>query len=77
MPRGGRRPGAGRKPGSLNKRTIEAVKHMGPVGERANRRAGWSAQWKTARCRGRAASRLLRSWLIVHSGALRSRSALR
>jgi hypothetical protein len=35
MPRGGRRPGAGRKPGQLNKRTIEAVKTMGPVGERA------------------------------------------
>jgi hypothetical protein len=35
MPRGGRRPGAGRKPSSLNKRTIEAVKFMGPVGERA------------------------------------------
>jgi hypothetical protein len=35
MPRGGRRPGAGRRPGQLNKRTIEAVKHMGPVGERA------------------------------------------
>jgi hypothetical protein len=33
--RGGRRAGAGRKPGQLNKRTIEAVKHMGPVGERA------------------------------------------
>jgi hypothetical protein len=33
--RGGRRPGAGRKPGQLNKRTIEAVKFMGPVGERA------------------------------------------
>jgi len=35
MARGGRRPGAGRKPGQLNKRTIEAVKFMGPVGERA------------------------------------------
>ncbi len=34
MPRGGRRAGAGRKPGSLNKRTIEAVKTIGPVGER-------------------------------------------
>jgi hypothetical protein len=33
--RGGRRPGAGRKPGQLNKRTIEAVKFMGPVGDRA------------------------------------------
>jgi hypothetical protein len=33
MPRGGRRAGAGRKPGSLNK--IEAVKTMGPIGERA------------------------------------------
>jgi hypothetical protein len=37
MPRGGRIAGAGRKPGSLNKRTIEAVKTMGPVGERAIR----------------------------------------
>jgi hypothetical protein len=35
MPRGGRRPGAGRRLGQLNKRTIEAVKTMGPVGERA------------------------------------------
>jgi hypothetical protein len=35
MARGGRRPGAGRRPGQLNKRTIEAVKAMGPVGERA------------------------------------------
>jgi hypothetical protein len=35
MPRGRRRAGAGRKPGQLNKRTIEAVKTMGPVGERA------------------------------------------
>jgi hypothetical protein len=35
MPRGGRRPGAGRKPGQLNGRTIDAVKAMGPVGERA------------------------------------------
>jgi hypothetical protein len=33
--RGGRRPGAGRKPGQLIKRTIEAVKFMGPIGERA------------------------------------------
>jgi hypothetical protein len=33
--RGSRRPGARRKPGQLNKRTIEAVKAMGPVGERA------------------------------------------
>jgi hypothetical protein len=32
---GGRRPGAGRKPGQLNKPTIQAVKFMGPVGERA------------------------------------------
>jgi hypothetical protein len=35
MPSGGRRPGAGRKPGQLNKRAIEAVRHLGPVGERA------------------------------------------
>jgi hypothetical protein len=35
MPRGGRGPGAGRRPGQLNKRTIEAVKFMRPVGERA------------------------------------------
>jgi hypothetical protein len=34
MPRGGRRPGAGRKPG-LSRRTIEAVRAMAPVGERA------------------------------------------
>jgi hypothetical protein len=34
MPRGGRRTGAGRKPDSLNKRTIEAVKTMGWIGER-------------------------------------------
>jgi hypothetical protein len=33
--RGSRRSGARRKPGQLNKRTIEAVKAMGPVGERA------------------------------------------
>jgi hypothetical protein len=33
--RGGRRPGAGRRPGQLNKRTTEAIKFMGPVGERA------------------------------------------
>jgi hypothetical protein len=35
MARGGRRPGAGRRPGQLNKRTVEAVKFIGPVGERA------------------------------------------
>jgi hypothetical protein len=35
MARGGRRVGAGRKSGQLNKRTIEAVKTMGPVGEHA------------------------------------------
>jgi hypothetical protein len=35
MPRDGRRAGAGRKPGQLNKRTIEAVKFRGPIGERA------------------------------------------
>jgi hypothetical protein len=33
MPRDGRRPGAGRKPGQLNRRTIEAVETMGPVAE--------------------------------------------
>jgi hypothetical protein len=36
MPRGGRRRGAERKPGSLNKRTAESVKAMGGVGERAS-----------------------------------------
>ncbi len=35
MLRGGRSTGAGRKPDSLNKRTIEAVKTMGSIGERA------------------------------------------
>jgi hypothetical protein len=35
MPRGGRRAGAKRKPGQLSKRTIEAIKHLGPAGERA------------------------------------------
>jgi hypothetical protein len=33
--RGGRRPGAGRKPGQLSKRTIDDLKRMGPAGERA------------------------------------------
>jgi hypothetical protein len=35
MPRGGRRPGTGRKPGILNRRTIEEARRVGPVGERA------------------------------------------
>jgi hypothetical protein len=35
MPRGGHRPGAGRKPGQLSKRTVEQMKYLGPVGERA------------------------------------------
>jgi hypothetical protein len=35
MPRASRRPGAGRKPGVLSRRTIEAVKSMTLIGERA------------------------------------------
>jgi hypothetical protein len=40
MARGGRRPGAGRGPGQLNKRTIEAIKFMGPVGDAGTVKAG-------------------------------------
>jgi hypothetical protein len=57
MPRGGRRGGAGRKPGSLHKRTIEAVKTMGPVGRTRYRMVSAmedpSAPWS---CRIHAAS---------------------
>jgi hypothetical protein len=35
MPRGGHRPGAGRKPGILSRRTIEKARRMRPVGEHA------------------------------------------
>jgi hypothetical protein len=35
MPHGGARPGAGRKPGQLTKRSLEAIEHLGPVGQRA------------------------------------------
>jgi hypothetical protein len=53
MPRGGRRPGAGRKPGVPNSRTTERMKYLGPVGERAlgvlveameNPKAPWSCR---------------------------------
>jgi hypothetical protein len=56
MPRGGRRPGAGRKPGP-SKRTIEVVKHLGPAGECAivvlidamqNPSAPWSCRIQAA-----------------------------
>jgi hypothetical protein len=57
MPRGGRSPGARHKPGQLNKLTIEAIKHIGPVGERAigllveamqNPKAPWSCRIQAA-----------------------------
>jgi hypothetical protein len=35
MPRGGYRPGSGRRPGILNRRTIEEARRMGPIGDRA------------------------------------------
>jgi hypothetical protein len=35
MPRGGARPGAGRPRGVWSKRTVEDMRHVGPMGERA------------------------------------------
>jgi hypothetical protein len=69
MPHGGRRAGAGRKPGSLNKRTIEAVKTMGLVGERAigvlvSAMEDPSGPWS---CRIHAASLVARSCLRPRS----------
>jgi hypothetical protein len=57
MPRGGRRPGAGRKPGVPTSRTTERMKYLGPVGERAiavlvdamqNPAAPWSVRVQAA-----------------------------
>jgi hypothetical protein len=57
MPRGGFRPGSGRKPGVLSKRTIESVKSMAPLGEQAlgvlveamqNPKAPWSCRIQAA-----------------------------
>ncbi len=55
--RGGRRPGAGRKPGVPNSGTSERIKYLGPVGERAiavvvdamqNPAAPWSSRVQAA-----------------------------
>jgi hypothetical protein len=35
MPRGAARPGAGRPRGAWSKRTVEDMRHVGPMGERA------------------------------------------